>query len=162
MEGAQEAIAVVAGVVPSRARLIGRFISATTFTSVTFGLFAGQIGVLLPCGPLIPFMTGAWCGYTLGAITFWKAEVGRAMSYVELYPRLVEHVMDQRSWVTRPSGLPLREWISCADTVTRIGRQSWVALASQDCIDMIEDMKKEERSRIIEEYLNPTSTETEE
>ena len=47
------------GIVPCRARFVGRFVAFSTFVSTTSGLFFGQAGALLGAGPLVPYLVGA-------------------------------------------------------------------------------------------------------
>ena len=47
------------GIVPCRARFVGRFVAFSTFVSTTSGLFFGQAGALLGVGPLVPYLVGA-------------------------------------------------------------------------------------------------------
>ena len=47
------------GIVPCRARFVGRFVAFSTFVSTTSGLFLGQAGALLGTGPLVPYLVGA-------------------------------------------------------------------------------------------------------
>jgi hypothetical protein len=49
------------GIVPCRARFVGRFVAFGTFVSTTSGLFFGQAGALLGTGPLVPYLVGACC-----------------------------------------------------------------------------------------------------
>ena len=44
------------GIVPCRARFVGRFVAFSTFVSTTSGLFFGQAGALLGAGPLVPYL----------------------------------------------------------------------------------------------------------
>jgi len=46
------------GIVPCRARFVGRFVAFSTFVSTTSGLFFGQAGALLGTGPLVPYLVG--------------------------------------------------------------------------------------------------------
>ena len=63
------------GIVPCRARFVGRFVAFSTFVSTTSGLFFGQAGALLGTGPLVPYLVGAcveinqtqWCDVRPGA-----------------------------------------------------------------------------------------------
>ena len=81
------------GIVPCRARFVGRFVAFSTFVSTTSGLFFGQIGALAGTGPLVPYLVGAWLGYSAAGIIFWKGEVKRALKFVQNYPRLMEHAL---------------------------------------------------------------------
>ena len=81
------------GIVPCRARSVGRFVAFSTFVSTTSGLFFGQIGALLGTGPLVPYLVGAWAGYSLAGVIFWRGEVKRALKFVQAYPRLMEHAL---------------------------------------------------------------------
>ena len=44
------------GIVPCRARFVGRFVAFSTFVSTTSGLFFGQAGAFLGAGPLVPYL----------------------------------------------------------------------------------------------------------
>ena len=81
------------GIVPCRARFVARFVAFSTFVSTTSGLFFGQAGALLGTGPLVPYLVGAWAGYSLAGVIFWKGEVKRALKFVQAYPRLMEHAL---------------------------------------------------------------------
>ena len=63
------------GGIDSRAQFVGRFVGATTFSATFTGLFCGQVGALLPCGPLLPFITGSVAGYLVGAMGFGDASM---------------------------------------------------------------------------------------
>ena len=81
------------GIVPCRARFVGRFVAFSTFVSTTSGLFFGQAGALLGTGPIVPYLVGAWAGYSLAGVIFWRGEVKRALKFVQAYPRLMEHAL---------------------------------------------------------------------
>ena len=81
------------GIVPCRARFVGRFVAFSTFVSTTSGLFFGQAGALLGTGPLVPYLVGGWLGYSLAGVIFWRGEVKRALKFVQAYPRLMEHAL---------------------------------------------------------------------
>lgn len=156
MEYAGEFVAAVADTVPARARFIGRYIADTTYTSLSVGLVAGQIGVMLPCGPLVPFMVGSWVGYTAGIVKFWHAEKSKVMDCVENYPRLVRYVIaTEMPWakVDVAEGSTLMEWVNSGDTLTRMGRQAWVTLATQTCLPLVDELQSQIKGKIVEEYL---------
>ena len=81
------------GIVPCRARFVGRFVAFGTFVSTTSGLFFGQAGALLGTGPLVPYLIGAWAGFSLAGVIFWRGEVKRALKFVQAYPKLMEHAL---------------------------------------------------------------------
>ena len=81
------------GIVPCRAKFVGRFVAFSTFVSTTSGLFFGQAGALLGAGPLVPYLVGAWAGYSLAGFIFWRGEVKRALKFVQNYPKLMEHAL---------------------------------------------------------------------
>ena len=73
--------------IPARAKFVGQFIGASLFSSLTLGLVAGQTAAtFLTCGPLIPFMTGSWIGYTWGCVGFWRLSKQKMVECARRYP----------------------------------------------------------------------------
>jgi hypothetical protein len=77
-----EVAKAVLDVVPSRAKFVARYVACTTFSSVSIGLVCGQLGAMLSNGPLIPFLSGAWLGYSISCISFMRYEMRRAREYI--------------------------------------------------------------------------------
>ena len=80
--------------VPARARFIASTLATTTYSSLTFGLFSGLIGAATPLGPLAPFLSGCWMGYTFGVYAVWRSGKMAALSYAERYPKLLAHALE--------------------------------------------------------------------
>jgi hypothetical protein len=122
------------GGVDARTQFVGRFIGASLFTSTTVGLFCGQVGAFLPCGPLLPFLGGSVAGYAVGAVVFWQREKARALEYADKYPLLLEHAFlsdfghqARRLGLQQRSPQELGDWVRSGS----LGRLTWSIIASQ-------------------------------
>lgn len=71
--------------VPARTRFIASTIATTTYSSLTFGLFSGLVGAITPFGPLVPFLSGCWMGYSLGVYSVWRSAKSLAVRCAERY-----------------------------------------------------------------------------
>eukprot|EP00929_Paragymnodinium_shiwhaense_P016039 TRINITY_DN124176_c0_g1_i1.p1 TRINITY_DN124176_c0_g1~~TRINITY_DN124176_c0_g1_i1.p1 ORF type:complete len:161 (-),score=20.62 TRINITY_DN124176_c0_g1_i1:198-680(-) len=146
-------------VVPARAKFVGRFVGWTTFSSVSFGVFCGQIGAVLSVGPLMSFAGGAWLGYTFGCIGFMRGEIRRALSYIAQYPRLMEHAMHAEQ-LSEHNGFgqneSIAEWVKGGSgRLDRLGRLSWAVLAAQACNASVQEIQESQRAQIIESCTEP-------
>ena len=148
---------------PARARFVAQFVGSTLFTSLTVGFVAGQTGAMLSCGPLIPFMTGSWLGYTWGCVGFWKQSKNKALTCARRYPKVMAHgllmtcnmevptklvELEEDGTKETSSGQTLEEWIIAGG----ISRLSYAILASQSCEEDISEMQRNERQKLIEGY----------
>lgn len=157
---------------PARARFIAKFIGSTLISSLTVGLVAGQTGALLSCGPLIPFMTGSWIGYTWGCIGFWKRSKKNAITCARRYPKILAHGLltgfdlevptnvnmndCQKEEINKKDDtegnqrqrISMEEWVTCGG----VGRLSYAILAAQSCEEDIVEMQKNERQKLVNQY----------
>ena len=136
----------------------GRFVAFSTFVSTTSGLFFGQAGALLGMGPLVPYLVGAWAGYSLSALIFWRGEVKRALKFVQAYPRLMEHALlssgdhGESQTFKYDRDADLTTWIR-ADGCSRwlrTARMSWLVLAAQKVAPSVQTIEDAKRDRIIQ------------
>mmetsp|Transcript_63775 Transcript_63775/g.152066 ORF Transcript_63775/g.152066 Transcript_63775/m.152066 type:complete len:163 (+) Transcript_63775:61-549(+) len=136
--------------IPSRARFVGKFYAWTGLASMSLGLLAGQLGASLGFGPILPFMSGSWLGFTLSCITFWKNERRRAEEYLLNYPQLMEHVLrtEYGTFAGMHNGISLAAWLRGP----RLPVWSWTLLASQSCAPHVQAIEDERRDRIVEKY----------
>jgi len=149
--------------IPARARFVAQFVGSTLFSSLTIGLVAGQAGALLPCGPLVPCMTGSWIGYTWGCVGFWRRSRDKAIACARRYPKVLAHSLLTNLDVEVPTDLDmgnrrggdgregqqtLEGWIQSGG----VGRLSYAILAAQSCEEDIVEMQRSERQRLIDEY----------
>ena len=179
-DGLTSLIAFAGFTVPARARFVGQFLGQTLFTSLTFGLVAGQTGAtFLSCGPLVPFMCGSWVGYTYGCLGFWKQSRSKALEYARRYPKVMAHGLSMlhypgktnrpknatiESTATTPTattpttleenenqeGRALEEWILAGG----IGRISYAIFATQACEEDILEMQRRKRQQLVDEYAH--------
>jgi hypothetical protein len=90
--------------VPTRARFIGEALVSSTLASVTLGLSCGMVGAIVtPFGPLVPFLCGAWTGYSLGLVNYWRTSQRLAIDYARLYPTLLAHALGSERFLIVPS-----------------------------------------------------------
>ena len=134
----------------------GRFVAFSTFVSTTSGLFFGQAGALLGAGPLVPYLVGAWAGYSLAGVIFWRGEVKRALKFVQAYPRLMEHALlssgDHGESQTFKCDTDLATWIR-ADGCSRwlrTARMSWLVLAAQKVAPSVQQIEDAKRDKLIQ------------
>ena len=146
------------GIVPCRARFVGRFVAFSTFVSTTSGLFFGQAGALLGAGPLVPYLIGAWAGYSLAGVIFWKGEVKRALKFVQNYPRLMEHALlssgdhGESQTFKYERDTDLTTWIR-ADGCSRwlrTARMSWLVLAAQKVAPSVQQIEDARRDKLVQ------------
>lgn len=161
-DGLSSLISFAGFTVPARARFVAKFVGSTLYSSLTIGLVAGQAGALLPCGPLIPFMTGSWIGYTWGCVGFWKQSKKKTISFARRYPKVLVHSLLTNFDVEIPADVKVKHqedgnnerdvllegWILAGG----IGRLSYAILAAQSCEEDINEMQKSERQKLVDEY----------
>ena len=112
-------------------------------------------------GPLVPFFVGAHIGYTFGMIRFWQGEKARALKYVTMYPRLIEHALrtELGTYVSVPCAGALAEWLhdDGAGMFTSWGRQAWTILAAQSIIPQVDEIDSLARSSLVSTYVEATA-----
>lgn len=149
------AIVGLSGVsVPARARFLGYFISTTTYTSLTYGLAAGQVGAMTRLGPLLPFLAGSWTGYTIGCVAVWRSARAEALTTAERYPKLLEHVLREEFAIDAARDVPLEDWIAQTS-----GRMTYAILAAQACQAAVQELKDAETVRLLEGYAEAEAAE---
>lgn len=149
----EDAYQFIVTTIPSRARFVGRYLGYTTFSSVSIGLVCGQLGAVLQCGPLLPFIGGAWIGYSAACVNFWRLEAGRALEYIRRYPRLMEHAMriEFSEWSGIHDGVSIGEWVQGGGRLGRLGRLSWAILAAQSAQPSVDEIQEAQRARIVQD-----------
>ncbi|KAL1527431.1 hypothetical protein AB1Y20_016097 [Prymnesium parvum] len=138
--------------IPARARFVGRYLAYTTFSSLSTGFVFGQLGATLCTGPLVPFMSGAWLGYTFACFSFFRLEAQRAMEYIRKYPHLMEHAIEVefKNLADLREGEPVEEWVRSGGLVVRLGRLSWAILAAQGCSTSVDEIQEARRQRLVQ------------
>eukprot|EP00956_Cyclotella_meneghiniana_P021143 scaffold38062_cov23-Cyclotella_meneghiniana.AAC.3 len=165
--------------IPARAKFIAQFVGTSLFSSLTLGLVAGQTAsTFLTCGPLIPFMTGSWIGYTWGCVGFWRLAERKMVECARRYPDILAHSLITNMSIIPPHHLitdinntnndkeegvaiipenknkndqiTLEQWIKEGG----IGRVSYAILAAQSCEEDVQEMYRNERQRIVDRYNN--------
>jgi hypothetical protein len=166
-DGLSSLISFAGFTIPARAKFVAQFVGSSLLSSLTLGLVAGQAGAtFLSAGPLIPFMTGSWIGYTWGCIGFWRQSKRQMLECAKRYPEILVHslvtkmsimppnhlVFDGGSETNRSSegSVSLEEWIVQGG----IGRTSYAILAAQSCEEDVQELHRSERQRIIDKYNN--------
>ena len=166
--------------VPARARFVGEALVSGTLSSITFGLCSGVLGATTPIGPLAPFLIGSGVGYITGLIQHWRSSERITMLYAKRYPTILAHALFVERNIVVPSSvveaseqaqreegldeesegpysLPLErvkskntldEWIRKGG----LGRLTWSILAAQGCRADVEEIQRQQRQRIIEDY----------
>ena len=166
--------------IPARARFVAQFVGSTLFTSVTFGLAAGQtVGAMVPAlGPPACYVLGSWVGYTWGCAGFWRMWRDRALSCARCYPKVLAHGLFTNFDVEVPRNVSME--VDCKDlggggdycrdgndkggSVTMmllkdwilsggVGRLSFAMMAAQCCEEDIAEMRRSERQRLVDEYF---------
>eukprot|EP00658_Telonema_sp_P-2_P039185 TRINITY_DN28025_c0_g1_i2.p1 TRINITY_DN28025_c0_g1~~TRINITY_DN28025_c0_g1_i2.p1 ORF type:complete len:170 (-),score=38.70 TRINITY_DN28025_c0_g1_i2:217-726(-) len=138
--------------IPARARCLSRFLAHSSIATVTSGVAAGQASqwLHLSCGPLIPFLFGAWIGFTGACISFYRTERDQALAYIKLYPRLMKQMLaaefDLKAIGLRP-GVKLEQWVH-----TGLGPVSWSVFAAQGIAGSVAEIHQSAREDIMEEY----------
>lgn len=151
--------------VPARARFVGEALLSASFSSITLGLVCGQAGSMFMAtttGPLIPFLVGSWAGYTFGLVSYWKASVKWCDTVARNYPTLLNHALrTQQPFAPQepPStvmsdGGELEAWIKRGG----LGRLSMCVLAAQACRNDVEEIERNERQRLMDEYIEQTKS----
>mmetsp|Transcript_28032 Transcript_28032/g.62397 ORF Transcript_28032/g.62397 Transcript_28032/m.62397 type:complete len:192 (+) Transcript_28032:219-794(+) len=162
--------------IPARARFVAQCIGTAIYSSLTVGLVAGQTGAVLPCGPLVPFVTGSFLGYAWGCVGFWRISRKKAINCARRYPKILAHEMLTHFDIEVPENvdvsrqqqeacgrevavvtnnrfdsqkdMTMEQWIQSGG----VGRLSYAILATQGCEEDISDMQKNERQVLVEEY----------
>lgn len=138
--------------VPARAKFLGRFLTYTTFSSVSVGMAFAQIGFAISVGPLVPFVGGAWVGYTFACCRFLRYEAAQAFELIRKYPRLVEHMLQSefKTW-SNFEGQSIETWMKGGKSLLeRLGRVSLAILAAQSCASSLEEILEVKRQRIVQ------------
>ena len=125
--------------------------------STTSGLFFGQAGALLGAGPLVPYLVGAWAGYSLAGVIFWRGEVKRALKFVQNYPKLMEHALlssgeHSSVRIKYERDADLTTWIR-ADGCSRwlrTARMSWLVLAAQKVAPSVQTIEDAKRDKLVQ------------
>jgi hypothetical protein len=155
METAAEGLSALvglSGVVPARARFVAKYLAVTTYSSLSAGLFVGQIGAMLSMGPLLPYMVGSWFGYTVGSLMFWHQSKQKALDVARKYPEILVHTMCTEFRVDRPgSEEKVEDWV----TRGGVGRTTWAILAAQQCEHHVQELQKGELEKIIQNRYKP-------
>ena len=148
----EDIVQSILATIPSRAKFSGRYLGYTTFSSVSIGLVCGQIGAVLQFGPLLPFIGGAWVGYSVACVSFWQLEAIRALDYIRRYPRLVEHQLqiEFAPLADFNEREPIGQWVHGGGMLGRLGRLSWAVLAAQSCTPSVKQIQEAERQRVVE------------
>jgi len=146
--------------VPARARFVGEALLSASLSSITLGLVCGQAGSILmdSTGPLVPFMIGSWAGYSFGLAAYWKASVKWCDNVARKYPTLLTHALKINPYCVElpPSsisdgdgqGEKLEKWTKQGS----LGRWSMCIIAAQACRNDVEEIERNERQRLMEEY----------
>lgn len=165
-DGLSSLVRLSGATVPSRARFVGEALLAASFSSITMGLVAGQVGAvfMLTTGPMVPFMVGSWAGYTFGLVGYWRSSVKWCDQVCERYPKLLMHALHVQKFSNEvpptlvgdcndieEQGTKLKEWIKEGG----LGRLSLSVLAAQSCRGDVEEIERNERQRLTEEYQEP-------
>ena len=106
---------------------------------------------------MISTQVGAWAGYSLAGIIFWRGEVRRALKFVQAYPRLMEHALlssgDQSSIQNKyERDTDLTTWIR-ADGCSRwlrTARMSWLVLAAQKVAPSVQTIEDAKRDKLVQ------------
>ena len=106
---------------------------------------------------LISTQVGAWAGYSLAGVIFWRGEVKRALKFVQSYPRLMEHALlssgDQSSIQNKyERDADLTTWVR-ADGCSRwlrTARMSWLVLAAQKVAPSVQQIEDAKRDKLIQ------------
>ena len=104
---------------------------------------------------MISTQVGAWAGYSLAGVIFWKGEVKRALKFVQAYPKLMEHALlssgdhgesqtfkyeDLTAWI-RADGCS--RWL-------RTARMSWLVLAAQKVAPSVQKIEDAKRDKLVQ------------
>lgn len=158
-EGLPSLIRMAGTNVPARARFVGEALVSSSLASITLGLVCGQAGAfaMASTGPLVPFLLGSWTGYTVGLLTYWHGCKRLALTYAQRYPTLLAHALSTERFVDVPDSVMeanksddkvLEDWILEGG----LPRLSMSILAAQACRNDVEELERQERQRLMEEY----------
>jgi hypothetical protein len=154
--------------VPARARFVGEAVISGCLSSVTLGLCCGMVGsTVLATGPLAPFLIGSWTGYSLGLARYWFSSKHETILIAQRYPTIMAHALFTERGLRVPpdvieateervaetssddsSMMTLDQWIQ-EDGLARL---SWSILAAQGCRTDVEELQRQQRQRLVEEY----------
>ena len=130
-----------------------------TFASITLGLVCGQAGAIAmaPVGPLVPFLIGSCAGYSFGLFSYWKSSVNWCDRVAQRYPTLLIHALRTNPHAVEVPPLDASEgkletWIKQGS----LGRLSLCVLAAQACRNDVEEIERNERQRLMDEYQAQT------
>ena len=106
---------------------------------------------------MISTQVGAWAGYSLAGVIFWRGEVKRALKFVQSYPRLMEHALlssgDQSSIQNKyERDTDLATWVR-ADGCSwwlRTARMSWLVLAAQKVAPSVQKIEDARRDKLVQ------------
>ena len=150
----------MSGSIPARARFIGEAMVTSSLGAITLGLVCGQAGSMFcfaTVGPLVPFLVGSWTGYTLGLYQYWRQAKRLAETFAQQYPTLMVHALVTERFTEIPpsvmestdyGGATLHKWILEGG----LGRLSMSILAAQSCRNDVEELQRQDRQRLMEEY----------
>ena len=99
---------------------------------------------------------GAWAGYSLAGVIFWRGEVKRALKFVQAYPRLMEHALlssgDHGESQTFKYDADLTTWIRAdgGSRWLRTARMSWLVLAAQKVAPSVQQIEDAKRDKLIQ------------
>lgn len=118
------------------------------------------------CGPLVPYIVGAWIDYSAAGVLFWKGEVRRALKFAQDYPHLMEHAFlsssdhGESQTFKYERGSNLSDWIRADGCLRwlRAAWMSWLVLAAQKCAPSVQKIEDAQRDKIIQADIeSPTS-----
>lgn len=170
--------------VPTRAQFIGEAVVSATLSSMTIGLVCGAAGASMfpfTVGPLVPYMVGSTVGYSFGLWQYWSTCKRNVVWYARHYPTVLAHAILTDRQVVVPLGVvkasqqqlkllqenegnvtsepaetstpTLEQWILQGG----LGRMTWSILAAGQCRANILDIQKQERQRVVDDFLGEES-----
>eukprot|EP00540_Astrosyne_radiata_P019504 CAMPEP_0116823210 /NCGR_PEP_ID=MMETSP0418-20121206/714_1 /TAXON_ID=1158023 /ORGANISM="Astrosyne radiata, Strain 13vi08-1A" /LENGTH=167 /DNA_ID=CAMNT_0004451443 /DNA_START=60 /DNA_END=563 /DNA_ORIENTATION=+ len=158
-EGLSSLVRLTGAAIPARARFVGETILSSTLSSLTLGLLCGQLGATVESvGPLVPYLVGSWFGCTIGLWNQWSSSKRLAISYAKKYPTLMAYALKQEWDVKVESTKNLDRWIQNGG----LGIMTMSILAAQSCRADVEEIQQKNRQRLVEEYGEGGSSNTEE
>jgi hypothetical protein len=140
--------------VPARARFIGEAVASATLSGLTVGLVCGQVGfTVASCGPLVPFMVGSWLGSGLGLYGHWRNTYQQTLLYATHYPNIFTHSLWTEHHMVAPpqvakDGETLKAWVTSGG----LGRLSWCILAAQACRGDVEEVERQKRQQLVDQW----------
>ena len=100
---------------------------------------------------------GAWAGYSLAGVIFWRGEVKRALKFVQAYTKLMEHALlssgeHSSVRIKYERDTDLTTWIRAdgRSRWLRTARMSWLVLAAQKVAPSVQPIEDAKRDRIIQ------------